>query len=176
MPLPIAHGLLGASIVAALHPPTKNYALAVAAGGVLAVAADFDFLLVFSLDSDLWHRGFTHSIVFGLLVILLFTFSLSRDRFREAIAFGLAFLSHGILDFANSKRSGGVELLWPFSDERYVLGWWGLSEVPSQMQALDLVMALALEFVIFAPLFLLILMLRRSTVAYVLKRSLDGEW
>lgn len=59
MPLPTAHSLLGATIVALLHPQfKKNYALPLIAGVVLANAADFDFVLVFLLGAKEWHREF----------------------------------------------------------------------------------------------------------------------
>src|SRR5687767_9810681 len=110
MPLPIAHGLLGASLVAALHPrPTRRFAAPLILGALLAVAADLDFLLVFVFHSKASHRGFSHSIVLGLFVILLFSLSLGKQRTREAIAFGLAFSSHGILDYLTSKEGAGIE-------------------------------------------------------------------
>src|SRR5919202_1262857 len=119
MPLPVAHGLLGASIVAALHPrPTKHHCAPILIGALLANAADADFLLVFLCHDRSWHRGFTHSLVLMLFVCLLFIWSLGRRRLRAALAYGFAFASHGLLDYATTKRGGGVELLWPFSADR----------------------------------------------------------
>lgn len=162
MPLPIAHGLLGAGLVAAVHPqPIRRFAAPFVLGAVLAGAADLDFLLVFAFDSKAWHRGFSHSLVLGLFVTLVFVLSLGKKRTRQAVAFGLAFSSHGILDYLTSKEGAGVEVLWPFSSERFVLGWWGLSEVPSKLPALEILKTLLLEFVIFAPLLLLALLLRK---------------
>src|SRR5918992_1198426 len=112
MPLPVAHGLLGASLVAAIYPqPTKRYFIPL---------------------SKAWHRGFSHSIILALIVCLIFLFLLGKRHIREAIAYSLAFASHGILDYVTTKEGGGVELLWPFSSERLVLGWAGLSELPSR--------------------------------------------
>ncbi len=43
MPLPVAHGLLGASVIAIVHPlPTKRYFVPPAAASDVAKAADFD--------------------------------------------------------------------------------------------------------------------------------------
>ncbi|MEO8435532.1 MAG: metal-dependent hydrolase [Pyrinomonadaceae bacterium] len=163
MPLPIAHGLLGASLVAALHPlSTRRFAAPLVLGALLAAAADLDFFLVFAFDAKAWHRGFSHSLVLGLLVTLLFALSLGKKRIREAVAFGLAFSSHGILDYLTSKVGAGIELLWPFSSARFVLGWWGLSEVPSKLPAIEILKTLLLEFVIFAPLLFLALLLRKG--------------
>ena len=163
MPLPIAHGLLGATITVLLHRQgSRNYFRPVLIGAALANAADFDFLLVFVLGSKAWHRGFSHSIVFALglgLAMLL----VSRWRnIRHATAYTLAFGSHGLLDFATAKFGGGVELFWPWSPQRYKLGLLGLSEVPSQLPATGVLWALILELMIFIwPLMLAIMFSRR---------------
>src|SRR4051794_35679013 len=158
MPLPVAHGLLGASLVAAIHPqPTKRHFVPLFVGAFLANAADFDFGLVFILHSKAWHRGFSHSIVLALIVCLIFVLLLGRRHIREAIAFGLAFASHGILDYVTTKAGGGLELLWPFASERFVFGWVGLSEVPSRMPLIEIIKSLVLEFILFAPLLLLVI-------------------
>jgi membrane-bound metal-dependent hydrolase YbcI (DUF457 family) len=87
--------------------------------------------------------------------------SFGKERIREAIAFGLAFASHGLLDYLTTKNGGGVGLLIPFSSDRSVFGWVGLSELPSRLPAIEIVKALALETMIFAPLLVLIMCLRR---------------
>jgi membrane-bound metal-dependent hydrolase YbcI (DUF457 family) len=167
MPLPVAHCLLGASIVVAAHPePSNRYYTPLVAGAFLATAADLDFLLVFIFDSGTWHRGFSHSIMLGLLVCVIFMLSLGKRHIREAIVYGLAFTSHGILDsattsYATTSKGGGAELLWPFSDERLGLGWIGLSEIPSKLPAVAIVRALAVEFVVFAALLALAAYLRK---------------
>ena len=162
MPLPIAHGLLGASIVAAIHPqPTRGYYTPLLIGGVLANLADFDFLLVFAFHSKSWHRGFTHSILFAVFVSLLFVLFLGKHQIREAIGFGLVFASHCVLDYVTTRKGGGVELLFPFSTDRLAFGWHGLSELPSQLPAIDILKALCLEAALFVPLLLLVLVLRR---------------
>jgi membrane-bound metal-dependent hydrolase YbcI (DUF457 family) len=162
MPLPVAHGLLGASIVAALQPlKTKRYFIPLLVGAVLANAADLDFLLVFSFHSGAWHRGFAHSLLFALVVCLIFILTLGRHHTREAIAYGAAFASHGILDYVTTKEGGGVELLWPFSSDRLALGWVGLSELPSRLPAMQIVKSFAFEFALFAPLLILMIGLRK---------------
>ncbi|HEY0079587.1 MAG TPA: metal-dependent hydrolase [Pyrinomonadaceae bacterium] len=162
MPLPIAHGLLGATIVAAIHPhPTKRYSIPLFVGAFLANAVDLDFLLVFTLHSRTWHRGFSHSIMLALSVCLIFVVSLGWRHVREAIAYGLAFASHGILDYVTTKEGGGVELLWPFSSDRLVLGWVGFSEVPSRLPAMELVKSLILEVALFTPLLILMIGVRK---------------
>lgn len=162
MPLPVAHGLLGASIVAALHPrPTRRYALPLLAGAFLANAADLDFLLVFALRSRAWHRGFTHSLLFALVVCLMFALFLGRRHLRLVATYGLAFASHGLLDYATTKEGGGVELLWPFSTDRLVCGLVGLSELPSRLPATQVVKSLLLEAALFTPLLVLLIACRK---------------
>jgi membrane-bound metal-dependent hydrolase YbcI (DUF457 family) len=164
MPLPLAHGLLGATIVAAARPRAagRQSALPLLAGALLANAADFDFGLVFALHSRAWHRGFTHSLAFALLVCALFLFGLGLRRARAAAGYGLAYASHALLDFATTKVGGGVELFWPFSSERLGLGWRGLSELPSRLMPAEIFKALCLELALFAPLLAAVLWLGRA--------------
>lgn len=163
MPLPIAHGLVGASAVAALYPGTSSEGYRpLLIGALLANAADFDFLLVFIFNSQSLHRGFSHSLVFALLIFLLCVLLLGRRRFQAAIAYGAAFASHAILDCLTTKQGDGAELLWPFSEERFELGWWGLSEMPSKLPSGQILEALAVEFALFAPLLLGVVLLRRT--------------
>ena len=172
MPLPIAHGLLGASIIAAVHPrPKKSFFIPLLAGALVANAADFDFALVFILHSKSWHRGFSHSIIFALLVWLVLVLSLGMQHLRPAIAYGLAFASHGWLDYVTTKEGGGVGLLWPFSSERLVFGFVGLSEVPSRMPPLEVIKSLGLELLLFTPPLLLLLGVRH----HVSKRADTAE-
>lgn len=156
MPLPVAHALVGASVVAATYtrPDSSRYPLALIVGALLANAPDLDFLLVFTFHSRIWHRGFTHSFVFACFVGLLLIFSLGLRRARDGAAYGLAFASHCLLDFLTTKEGGGVELLWPFSADRLALRWTGLSELPSRLPATSILKWLAVEFALFAPLLL----------------------
>jgi inner membrane protein len=163
MPLPVAHGLLGATAVVAMtaREGGRRYRLSLLAGALLANAADLDFVLVFGLGLRGWHRGFTHSLFFALVVGLLLFAALGRRRARRAAAYGLAYASHALLDFATTKYGGGLELLWPFSTERFGLRLFSLSELPSLAPSLQILKWLCLEFAIFAPPLLLVLWLRR---------------
>jgi len=165
--MPIAHSLVGASFVAAVLPRAgrTRYWLLLAAGAVVANAADLDFFLVFVFRSRGWHRSFTHSLGFALVVFLCLLLALGRTRARAAVAFGLAYASHVLLDFATTLKGGGVELFWPFSTDRFGLRWWGLSELPSQLAVAEILKSLSLEFVLFAPPLLLLILLRRGVFA-----------
>lgn len=164
MPLPISHGLLGASIVAAIIPNSvrERYYFSLLTGAFLANLADFDFLFVFALRDKVWHRGFTHSIFLSILVGLLFYIYFGNKRWREASAYSLAYASHFILDFITSKVGDGVELFSPFSDERYGLRYFGLSEYPSRMSPPEIILSLMMELLIFGAVFWLIVFLQNK--------------
>lgn len=162
MPLPFAHGLVGAGLVAALHPqPTRRHFAPLLVGGLLANCADFDFALVILTHDGSYHRGFTHSLVFALALCVVSLVAFGRGRAREGLAYGLAYASHSLLDFSTTKLGGGVELLWPFTSERFGLGVAGLSELPSLMPSADILKALLLELLIFAPMLACVLLVRR---------------
>ena len=169
MPLPIAHALVGASVVAAMEHEwaSRRIYLRMLTGGLLANAADLDFLLVYLLGSKTWHRAFTHSFVFALLIFVLLALGLGWRRVKTAVAYGIAFGSHAVLDVVTTKQGTVIELFWPFSDNRMMLGWWGLSEWPSRMTAWQIIQALALEFALFTPVFLAVLFLRRRSTPTV---------
>jgi membrane-bound metal-dependent hydrolase YbcI (DUF457 family) len=164
MPLPVAHSLLGAAVVAALHPePLRRRFLPLAAGALLANSADLDFALVFLTHDRSYHRGFTHSLAFALAVCAAFLACFGLRRAREALAYGLAYASHAPLDFATTKLGGGLELLWPFSPERLGLRLFALSELPRMLPASEIMRAALLELLIFAPLLALALLWRRPS-------------
>src|SRR5262245_5059489 len=111
MPLPLAHALLGTAIAERVLPldmPHRARALWIAAG--FSIAPDFDFGLVWLLGMDRdWHRGFTHSVPFAVLV----GFALRMMRpigARAALACTLALVSHDVLDWLTTLEGPGVEL------------------------------------------------------------------
>src|ERR1051325_9125712 len=115
MPLPLAHGLVGASVVAALHPrPTRRRFAPLLAGALLANCADLDFTLVALAHDRSYRRGFTHSLAFALALCAASLVAFGRPRVREAPAYGLAHAAPAPLDYSTTKFGGGVELLWPF--------------------------------------------------------------
>jgi membrane-bound metal-dependent hydrolase YbcI (DUF457 family) len=162
MPLPVAHGLVGAGVVAALHPqPLRRRGLPLFVGAALANCADLDFGLVLLTHDRSWHRGFTHSLAFSLLLTATALAVWGGARLWGVLAYGACYTSHGLLDYSTMKFGGGVELLWPLTRERYGLGLWGLSELPSRLPPAEVLRWLAVEFLIFAPPLLVLLLLRR---------------
>ena len=164
MPLPVAHALLGASFVAAVRagPASARAWLPLAAGALLALAADFDFLLVFLFKDPQWHRGFSHSIAGAVVFTAATLFIFGRRRWRDGLAYGLAYASHFALDYLTTLIGDGVELFYPFSRERYGARVWSLSEMPSQMTAGQIAQTLLVELLLFAGIFLFVLIVRRK--------------
>ena len=169
MPLPTSHGLLGAAIAAAIHPKIKGvFVFPLFFAAFLANVADFDF--AFYLPGDLgfnflvdyeWHRGFSHSFLFSGIVFLGFALYYGIEQIRTAAAYGLAYSSHLVLDFLTTKTSGGLELFWFLNDRRYRLGLFGMSEHPSRMTVLEILIMVSFEVLIFGLLFLAVFYLRR---------------
>jgi membrane-bound metal-dependent hydrolase YbcI (DUF457 family) len=162
MPLPIAHGLLGASIVAAALPrpsPARNWK-PLLLGAALASSPDVDYFLA----TD-WHRSFTHSILVASLISVAFVVAWWASNLRLAIGCAGAVFSHGLLDFATTRTMPGVELLWPLSTRRFGLGlidyytltgidptFFMVKDIPR-----DLLKAGMVELMIFVPLFIFVL-------------------
>jgi membrane-bound metal-dependent hydrolase YbcI (DUF457 family) len=163
MPLPIAHSLLGASIVALVYPKAeKPIWLPISLGAFLANAADFDFGLVLLLGSKEWHRGFSHSVLFAIIFCFLVFLAFRFKRIKESLAFSLAFVSHFLLDFVTTKIGDGIQLFWFFDTERFGLRLFSLSEYPSKMSANELITAVIVEFAIFTPILALVLFFRKN--------------
>ena len=79
--------------------------------------------------SPFGHRGFTHSLVFAVLLSFVIALIFYRDKkifSRQWLAiagfFFLATASHGILD-AFTNGGLGVEFFFPFNTHRYFFPW-----------------------------------------------------
>jgi membrane-bound metal-dependent hydrolase YbcI (DUF457 family) len=167
MPLPIAHGLIGASIVAAVLPDAslaRNWK-PLMLGAAAASFADLDYLLETSR-----HRSLTHSLLFaGIVSVLCFAIRRSKD-IRVKLGCAGAIFSHGLVDFATTKMMPGVELLWPFSARRFSLGlidYYQLTNVDpvfflTKDVARDLLKMVRIELLICLPLFLFVLAVKWS--------------
>jgi inner membrane protein len=88
-------------------------------------------------EHPLGHRGFSHSIAFGLLLgLVAFPFA-QRLNAAPHIVFlfiTLSTISHGVLD-AMTNGGLGVAFLWPFSDKRFFLPWRPLYVSPTEIGA-----------------------------------------
>lgn len=161
MPLPIAHGLIGASLVALIHPSadTKNWK-PLLCGFLIANSPDFDFAFSFLFGWKNFHRGVTHSLFFALLVGALIFVFLRRENWRIPLAYTMAFLSHTLLDFI-AARDGAVHLLTPFDLGKYALGWFGFSELTHGFIISDMLRFSVIEVLIFVPVFFIALRVKK---------------
>jgi membrane-bound metal-dependent hydrolase YbcI (DUF457 family) len=170
MPLPVAHGLVGATVVALVHAPAavrRGWPLLI--GAALAVCPDLDYLIRS-------HRTFTHSLGFGLAATTLFLALGGRAGVRAGLAYGLALTSHGLLDFAATGHGRGVKLLWPLSDAWFKLGVFSFSEFAGGRFPLARVLERGLvEAVTFTPVLLAVLLLRRRSQTGGADRAASGR-
>jgi membrane-bound metal-dependent hydrolase YbcI (DUF457 family) len=146
-------------------------------GLLLSIAPDFDYALVwiFKLSHE-WHRGFSHSLVFALVLGVSAALIFKADRIRNAFMFTAAAASHTLLDYATSHTAeGGVTLFWPFSNQQFALGLTGgfeisLSQTSGMEMIAHLVRASVIELLVFGPVLLIVL-----TMRYMLTRGPLGK-
>lgn len=133
MSLPIGHLLAGVCVHAAMAPRVKPLGgrLAWALTALLPQVPDFDFFAVWVLDqpSHVWHRTWSHSLLFalvcGLLGVALWRRAgdgegADRDALWIGLFAALLVLSHDLVDMLGYGGGGapgrGVALWWPLSD------------------------------------------------------------
>jgi membrane-bound metal-dependent hydrolase YbcI (DUF457 family) len=129
MAFPAAHSSLGWAVATVLDQKINHYKWALF-WALVSFAPDFDFFFVFILrwDRREYHRTFTHSIIFCLLLSLVIIAAMMRLPYQvpnRSAAAGLklwsaillVLLSHVALDYlcvSNPLRDGEM-LFWPFS-------------------------------------------------------------
>jgi inner membrane protein len=127
----VTHAAVGAAAAVAFAPagaPVQFWPIAILSA-TIADADALSFVLQGSY-SDIWrHRGFFHSLSFGLCLILFWmaaffrgTEAFSARWFSYLIIFFLTFASHGLLD-ALTNGGIGVAFFSPFDNTRYFLPW-----------------------------------------------------
>lgn len=123
----ISHAVAALGIRAAFYRPGEPRRIWIA-GVACAVLPDLDVIgFHFGVHyGDFWgHRGFTHSLVFALIVAGVFTVWIDRalpqvGRARLPVYLFLATASHGLLD-AMTNGGLGVAFFSPFENGRYFL-------------------------------------------------------
>ena len=120
---PVSQAALGAAIPQAVGDRQRLAPIALV-GAVAGMAPDLDVLIRSSTDPLLflvYHRQFTHSLVFipvGALICTLALWPLVKRWLDVKTAFWVALLgygSHGLLDACTTY---GTILFWPFSNQR----------------------------------------------------------
>jgi membrane-bound metal-dependent hydrolase YbcI (DUF457 family) len=155
LPLPIAHGTIGAIIALSFYKSSsfQKTLLVVLIGGISANLADLDFLLHS-------HRTFTHSIIYSF-VLLLVTFLLFKLKENKLpLIFTLSYSSHAVLDFLFTSQGVGVKLFLPLSDNWYKLNIVSFSEIMGNLSLEKMIQASLIELYIFAPILGIVLFLR----------------
>lgn len=99
---------------------------AVAAGIIVSILPDIDviaFPLGVPYGATLGHRGFTHSILFAVVIAIIAAPIVGRER--RGLAFAYLFLcavSHGLLD-ALTNGGLGIAFYSPFDLHRFFFPW-----------------------------------------------------
>jgi inner membrane protein len=129
MPSALGHAFFASALGAGI----RARGAVIAAAALCAVAPDLDvvsFRFGIPYEALLGHRGFSHSLVFALLLgtsaTLLLRIAFRRDA-RLPLVLTLALLvlataSHGVLD-AMTDGGLGVAFFSPFDSTRYFLPW-----------------------------------------------------
>lgn len=78
-------------------------------------------------EDPLGHRGFTHSILFALLVAPMVSYTIfkknsSSEKRMLTLLFFLSLMSHGFLD-AMTNGGLGIGFFIPFDNDRYFMPW-----------------------------------------------------
>ena len=121
MPTVISHALVPLTVAIAAGSKRIPPRVAVA-GMLLAMLPDLDvigFRFGISYDAAWGHRGATHSLAIGAIVVFGMAALVPALRKGWTMAFLLlAITSHGLLDTL-TDGGRGVALLWPFDGARY---------------------------------------------------------
>ncbi len=163
MPLPVAHGLIGASVVVLSRGgfSWRRDWRVMLLGAALAIIPDCDLFFSWILGYGLkWHGGFTHSIIFSMIVGSVVVALMREGENRDILVYTMATLSHGLLDVITKKEFSGSQLFWPFSPYRYRLGLFSYFEFypnPASETVLSILekglLISCYEVLIFAPIF-----------------------
>jgi inner membrane protein len=132
------HGFVALSVGKLVFPermPLRFWVLSI----VCTLLPDVDvvgFYLGVRYGDILGHRGFSHSLLFALLVAVVVTFAafpavrrFSRQWWLLAACFFWATASHGVLD-AMTNGGFGTAFFSPLSNTRYFLPWRPLTVAP----------------------------------------------
>lgn len=165
MPLPLAHSVIGASVAAALHKKTAGWWKLLFLSAFLGVCPDFDYVLNWlRVGRGGWHHGFTHSIMFALVVGAATTLVTRWRSVHGFVVFSAATASHTLLDYLMTE-SRGVSLWWPFTDHRYKLQGpnpidytWSTTSFAEAV--VDVLRISLTELLIFGPILLTVVLLR----------------
>ena len=128
MPTIFSHAFFGTAIGSTLAPKQLRARFLILTA-LCAILPDLDvvsFVFRVSYASMMGHRGISHSITFAVLIGCLIAVLCFRghevSRWKLALYFSGATLSHPLLDMLTNGGLG-VALLAPFSNERFFFPW-----------------------------------------------------
>jgi inner membrane protein len=119
----LTHGLLGAAASQSLFARQLPRSAGLI-GFVAGVVPDLDLFLGSGsnpLASILYHRQFSHSLIFiplGALLVSLLVIWMKRFKGARLAVYGAAFVGYTLHPLLDACTSYGTLLLWPFSDQR----------------------------------------------------------
>src|SRR4051812_50032564 len=114
MPSPIGHAIAGVIVGGLISPPREHTMRSIAVFAAAGRAADLDLLVGA-------HSGPSHGLGAAVIVGVVLWVSLRsrgiRGSVRLALATGLAYASHTLLDWLGTDASPpiGIMALWPLS-------------------------------------------------------------
>jgi inner membrane protein len=123
MPSFLTHPAVPLTLGLALGRKTAPPALVIA-GVAASILPDLDivtYAMGIPLSNEFGHRGFSHSILFAVLVALVGAYLLRVYKIPWHVAACFLFIStvsHGILD-AFTNGGHGIAFFWPWSKTRY---------------------------------------------------------
>ena len=128
MASPVAHTLAGAAVYLLVRRRNARWDDPLLYGCILAAnLSDLDFLPgLLAGDRELFHRGFSHSIGFSLVVGVLAALAARRRSTRRRLALSavvaIAVATHLLIDWATWDASlpAGIPLLWPWDETHYM--------------------------------------------------------
>ena len=107
------------------HPISTRLIIFACIASMLPDLDVISFKLGIAYSSEYGHRGFTHSIAFGVFIglfSLLFSNYLKSSKLVIFTLVSLSTISHAVLD-AMTNGGLGVAFFWPVTDARYFMPW-----------------------------------------------------
>lgn len=152
---PITHGLIGAATTQSFSSK-QNIRQVSLVGFFSALLPDLDVFISRASDPLLnveFHRQFSHSLFFipaGALIATVLIWWLVKKKlsFKETYFYSL--LAYGSACLSDAATSYGVQLIWPFTDERFS---WNLISIFDPLFSLILILAVGFALYKKKPLF-----------------------
>ena len=127
MPTILTHAIVPSALGLGVGSHVVSFPLLMS-GIVASVLPDLDVLAFhfgISYSHQFGHRGFSHSILFAVLlglIALMFSSALQSNRMQAFTFIFISALSHSLLDMLTNGGMG-VALLWPVSETRFFAPW-----------------------------------------------------